>query len=139
MNNMHKIKVEVHWSEKNYCCGYTEEGVGTLFCTNKTLEGLKADFAESLEFHVEGMLEDGDVVPEWLISKEYEIEYILDVSALLRSVEPYTTMAALSRATGINQKQLSHYASSLKIPRPAQRDKIVAGIHSIGQAFLAVK
>jgi len=136
---MHKVKVEVHWSDKNYCCGYTEEGVGTLFCTSKTLEGLKAEFEETLAFHVEGMQADGDQVPEWLVNKEYEIEYTLDVSALLRSLEPYISMAAISRVTGINQKQLSHYASSLKIPRPAQREKIIAGIQSIGQTLLAVK
>ena len=104
---MQKINAEIHWSEKNYCCGWGAEGIGTIMCTDKTLDGVKKAFKESLEFHIEGMVADGDNVPQWLIDKEYEINYILDVSALLRSIEPYTTMAAISRATGINQKQLS--------------------------------
>lgn len=136
---MHKIDVEIHWSEKNYCCGWSMEGVGAVMCTNKTLEGVKVDFEESLEFHVEGMLADGEQVPEWLANKDYEVNYVLDISALLRSIEPYTTMAAISRATGINQKQLSHYASAVKTPRPFQRQRIVEGLHQIGKAFLAIK
>ncbi len=34
------------------------------------------------------------------------------------------TKAALSRMTGINEKQLGHYASGLKKPRPATVEKI---------------
>ena len=48
-------------------------------------------------------------------------------------------MAAISRATGINQKQLTHYASSLKEPRPVQRERIISGLHRIGEAFLAIR
>ena len=136
---MQKINAEIHWSEKNYCCGWGAEGIGTIMCTDKTLDGVKKAFKESLEFHIEGMVSDGDNVPQWLIDKEYEINYILDVSALLRSIEPYTTMAAISRATGINQKQLSHYASSVKTPRPIQRQKIIEGIHKIGEVFMAIR
>ena len=85
------------------------------------------------------MVEDGDQVPEWLASGDYEIVYTLSASALLRNAEFFTTMAAISRATGINQKLLSHYANALKIPRPAQRQRIVDGLHMIGRQFLAVQ
>ena len=40
---------------------------------------------------------------------------------------------------GINQKLLSNYASAVKIPRKAQRDRIVSGLHTIGRQFLAVQ
>lgn len=133
------INVEISWSEKNYCCGWGYEGVGAVLCTNKTLSGVKHDFEESLRFHIEAMLEDGDSVPEWLASGDYEIVYTLSASALLRDAESFTTMAAISRATGINQKLLSHYANALKIPRPAQRQRIVDGLHMIGRQFLAVQ
>lgn len=133
------INVEISWSEKNFCCGWGYEGVGAILCTNKTLSGIKQDFEESLRFHVESMVEDGDQVPEWLASGDYEILYTLSASALLRNAESFTTMAAISRATGINQKLLSHYANALKIPRPAQRQRIVDGLHMIGRQFLAVQ
>lgn len=133
------IEVEIGWSEKNYCCGWGYEGVGAILCTNKSLHGIKKDFEESLRFHVEAMVEDGDQVPDWLVAGDYVIVYTLSAAAMLRNAESFTTMAAISRATGINQKLLSHYANALKIPRPAQRQRIVDGLHMIGRQFLAVR
>ena len=138
LNVMEKIKVEISWEEKNYCCGWSLEDVGTVFCTNKNIEDLKSEFEDALRFHVESMVADGEVVPQWLASGEYEIDFTLAVSALLRQAERFTTMAVISRFTGINQKLLSHYANSVKKPRPAQRERIVNGLHEIGQMFLAV-
>lgn len=135
----HTIKVDITWSEKNYCCGWGFEGVGAILCTNKSIDGIKHDFEESLRFHVEAMIEDGDEIPQWLADGDYSIEYTLSPAAMLREAERFTTMAAISRATGINQKLLSHYANALKIPRPAQRQRIVDGLHAIGRLFLAVQ
>lgn len=136
---METIKVEIYWSEKNYCCGWGFEGVGVVMCTNKSFEGLKEEFADTLRFHVESMVNDGEPVPEWLASGDYKIEFTLAVSALLRQAEQFTTMAAISRVTGINQKLLSNYASAVKVPRQSQRDRIVAGLHEIGRQFLSVR
>lgn len=85
------------------------------------------------------MVADGDELPRWLVSGDYEIEYVLAVSALLRQAEQFTTLAVISRFTGINQKQLSHYANSVKKPREAQRIRIINGLHALGQQFLAVQ
>jgi len=84
------------------------------------------------------MLQDGDGVPEWLQKGDYEIEFILETSALLRSCEKFTSIAAIARASGINERQLSHYANGLKKPRPEQRKRIVDGLHKIGEEFLSV-
>ena len=135
---MKTIDVKVYWADKNYCCGWSDDSIGSIVCTHKTLDGVKQAFEESLEFHMEGMEADGDTIPAWYVNKDYTINYTLEVSALLRSMEAFTTMAAISRATGINQKQLSHYASSIKVPRMQQRERIIEGLHRIGEAFLAV-
>jgi hypothetical protein len=55
---------------------------------------------------------------------------------LLHYTEGYVTKATISKATGINQQQLTHYASGYRTPRPAMRKRIVDGIHSIA-AILA--
>jgi hypothetical protein len=60
------------------------------------------------------------------------------VATVLRAYEPFVSLAALSRASGINQHLLSHYANGLKQPRPQQRQRIVDGIHKIGRELLAV-
>lgn len=135
---METIKVEVSWSGKNYGGGWGYPEVGAIISTGKTLEEFKAEFVSALEFHVETMLADGDAVPQWLADKDYKIEYDLKASALLRQAERFTTMAALSRVTGINQRLLSNYASDVKRPRPAQLRRIVEGIRQIGQSCLAL-
>lgn len=135
---MEKIIVQISWSGKNYAA-LSNIADGVIITTHKTLEGVKKDFEESLQFHIEGMKEDKDIVPEYLLKNQFEIQYNLETSALLRSIEKYTSIAAISRATGINERQLSHYANSRSIPRPAQRKKIIEGIHEIGRKFLAIE
>lgn len=134
-----KLKVYVGWSGKNFCCELSEDIGGVVVVTAKTLSRLKEDFEESLRWHIEGCLADGDELPEYIAAGNYELEYELDSAAMLREAEQFTTMAAISRVTGINQKLLSHYANALKVPRPAQRQRIVDGLHEIGRQFLAVQ
>ncbi len=135
---MEKITVEIHWCNKNFSCVWGTPEFGSIIVTNKTLNGLKDAFKSSLETQIKDMLADGEYLPEWLATGDYKIEYDLHISAILRDAEQYTTMAAISRVSGINQKQLTHYASSLKEPRPAQRERIISGLHRIGEAFLAI-
>lgn len=134
----HKLTVNVSWSGDNYCGAWSDDELGTVLVTAKTLDKLKENFEESLRFHIEGCIEDGDSVPEYLVKREYEPEYHLDAAALIRNAETYTTMSAISRASGINQKQLSHYANGVKHPRPAQIERIKAALSLIGTHLLAL-
>lgn len=52
--------------------------------------------------------------------------------------EQFTSLAAIARVSGINQQQLSHYASGLRVPRIEQRKRIVDGLHRIGKEFMEV-
>lgn len=136
---MEKIKVDVAWCDKNFGASLGDNVPGAVVLTAKTYEELLREVPETLRFHVEGMLADGDDVPQWLIDGDYEFEYnLIDVATVLRAYEPFISLAALSRASGINQHQLSHYANGLKQPRPQQRQRIVDGIHKIGRELLAV-
>ena len=132
------LNIKVSWSGKNFCCSWSDDDAGTVVVTAKTLDKLKEDFAESLKLHIEGCVADGDTLPQYLVNGDYELTFDLDTAALLRDAETYTTMAALSRACGINQKQLSHYAHGQKQPREEQRKRIVHGLHIIGSRILAL-
>src|SRR5699024_8605476 len=55
---------------------------------------------------------------------DMDIEWFFDVQSFLQYYSGIFTKAALERITGINQKQLGHYASGLKKPRRAQVEKI---------------
>jgi len=99
---------------------------------------LKDDFEESARLHIQGCIADGDTFPEYLAAGDYDICYDLDAAALIRNAESYTAMSAISRASGINQKQLSHYANGVKRPRSAQLERIKSGLHIIGSQLLAL-
>lgn len=136
---MEKVRVDVQWCDKNFGASFGENVPGAVVFTAKTFEELIKEAEETLRFHVEGMLEDGDDVPQWLRDGDYELEYnYIDVATMLRACEAYASLAAISRASGINQNLLSHYATGLKRPRPEQRRRIVDGIHHIGARLMAV-
>lgn len=133
---MKTINVIVEWSDKNFCGGYGDKELGVVLATGATLEDFKHDFEEALDFHLEGMTEHGDA-PEWAKEGSFEIVYEMEFSAVLRQAAQYTTMAAVSRVSGINQKLLEHYASSRKRPRQKQQEKIRQALRKIGTEILA--
>ena len=136
---MEKIIVNVSWCNKNFGASLSENVPGAVVITAKSYDELVDEVRETLKFHIEGMLADGDDVPQWLLDGDYELEYHLDAAALLQMCSPYASIAAISRASGINQHQLSHYANGIKKPRPEQRKRIIEGIHKIGRELIAVK
>ena len=131
---MEKIKVIIDW-EGNY--GAASDDVLGCVATHKTFEGIKEAYASALEFHIEGMKKDNDEIPAKL-QGEYELEFEMTAQALLHHFNGVITRAALSRITGINQRQLGHYITRHRKPRVAQRTKIINGLHRIGQELSAV-
>ena len=129
----------MEWTDKNFSASLGDNVPGAVVIAAKDIRELKKEVADTLRFHVEGMLADGDEVPQWLADGDYELEYdYISAAALIHACEPYTTIAALSRVTGINQRLLSHYANGLRHPRTEQRQRIVVGMHLIGQELLSV-
>ena len=136
---MEKIQVKIGWSGNNYSCIADNKALeGIIIVTNKTLEGIKKDFEESLQFHIEGCIHGGDKLPEWLISGKYVLEYVLETSALLHRLDGILTRSAIARMSGINERQIGHYAAGIRNPRPIQREKIVNAIHRIGKELVEV-
>lgn len=133
-----EIKVLVSWSGENFNGGVGDPELGAVMVTGSTLENFKKEFEDAFEFHVEGLKENDDNVPDYIADGNYRIVYDLEATALLKEAEKFTTLAAISRATGINQKQLSHYATGIKQPRPSSRERIIQGLHAIGRMALAL-
>lgn len=73
-----------------------------------------------------------------LLRGAYEVEVQYDVVSLLRYYGKIITMPALSRLTGINDKQLHHYMSGSKKPRPESRIKIQEAMHSLGKELSSI-
>jgi len=132
---MEKVIVDIYFTGNNYCA-HAPVLLGCV-STAATLSEMKKNIKEAIEFHVEGSLENGDSIPE-VFKGEYELEYKLSTEALLNAYSDIFTKAALSRITGINQRQLWHYASGIRKPRPAQCKRIEEGLHRLGAELLTI-
>lgn len=131
---MERVTVNVQWCGSNFGASFSDNVPGAVVFTAKDIEELQKEANDTLAFHVEGLVADGEQVPQWLIDGNYEIVFkYADVATLLHACEPYVSLAAISRASGINQGQLSHYANGMKKPREEQRRRIVESLHSIGR------
>ncbi len=64
--------------------------------------------------------------------------FVKDMSAVLQECKEYISFAYLSQLTGISKAMLSQYACGTRKPKPAQRERIVCGIHKIGQTCMQV-
>lgn len=131
---METIKVHIDW-EDNYSAA--SDAVTGCVATHKTFEGIKEAYASALEFHLEGMRKDGDKIPA-ILQGEFKLEFELTAQAILHSVDGIITRAAIARITGINEKQLGHYMTGHRNPRTAQREKIISGLHKIGEDLISV-
>ncbi|MDR1980082.1 MAG: type II toxin-antitoxin system HicB family antitoxin [Tannerellaceae bacterium] len=134
---MEKIVVTVGMTENNYSA-YVNIGDGIAVATGKTFEELKKQMNEAVEFHLEGMCEDGDEIPE-IFNSEYELVFHFDPESLLRHYSGIFTNAALQRLTGINQRQIQRYTSGVSKPRESQAKKIEDALHKLGKELLAVE
>ncbi|WP_372472635.1 hypothetical protein AB4865_07380 [Capnocytophaga sp. ARDL2] len=133
---MKKIIVIVGWENGNYSASCEVGGV--VVDVNNDLEALKKSFADLLRFHIEGCVEDGDDIPAYLVNGDYELEFELLISAVLHKYDKILTRSALSRVTGINEKQLGHYMSGHRKPRPEKKEQILNGIRAIGRELASV-
>ena len=132
---MEKVTVEVSYSGKNYSA-HIPILPGCVTTGNSLLE-IRKHIEEIVPFHIEGMKEDNDEYPSEFDS-EYEFTYKLSAEALINEFSGIFTKAALSRVTGINERQLWHYAAGVRHPRQVQRKRIVDGLHKLGKELLSV-
>ena len=126
----------IEWAESNYSA-YVEEltGVGGI---GDTLDEVKKDLEAGLVILKEACIEYGDPVPEEL-QGEYKIVFRMDTKSFLQMYCKVFTKSALERMTGINQKQLWHYANGLSKPRPAQVKKIESALHRLGEELISLE
>ena len=133
---MVKVIVTVELTDNNYAA-FIEDLPGCI-STGKTLRELKANMSEAVADHLDVSREYGDTIPE-LFQDEYELTFRFDAQSLLHHYRGIFTNAALQRMTGINQRQLQHYASGASRPRPEQAQRIESALHHLGEELLSVE
>lgn len=103
------------------------ENIPGIYGEGESVKEVKEDILKAIALFKEH--NDEKNIPEEL-KGDYDIEWHFDVQSFLQYYSGIFTKAALERITGINQKQLGHYASGLKKPRKAQVEKIEIALHN---------
>ena len=133
---MKKNVVEIFFANKNFSAHVPL--LPGCVSTGSTPDEIKFNILEAIEFHLEGMKEDGDPIPSSFKGK-YEIVFKFDTQSLLKYYKNVITGSALEKYSGINQKQLNHYANLHRKPKADQIKKIEAAFHDLGRELLAVQ
>ena len=131
---MKKLTVVIESAPNNYGA-YIKE-VDGIVAIGSTIHEMKDKIKEAIDIYKECCVEDGYDLPDPL-QGEYELEYHIDVKSFLEVYSKYFTKAGLERLTGVNQKQLWHYASGQVKPRKQQRERIESAIHRLGRDLIA--
>lgn len=70
---------------------------------------------------------------------EAEFEFVFDVVSFLEYYNQFLTLAGLSKLTGINKAQLSHYIQGYRNPSPKTAEKIQTALHTFADELKGVQ
>ena len=132
---MKTIKVIIERAEHNYSAYL--DGVDGIVATGSSVEEIKMNMYEAINALIDECKEFGCEVPEELTG-DYELVFKMDVKSLLDFYSGIFSKAGLERITCINQKQLWHYASGGRKPRPEQAIKLESALHKLGEELLSI-
>ena len=123
---MGKLNVIIECSGNNYSA-YIEILDG-IVATRATIAEIKSKMPHAIDTYVDTCHEMNCEIPAEL-DGDYTLEFKTDVQSLLILYCGIFTKYRLGRLTGINQKQLWHYANGKSLPCRAQVQKIEEAIH----------
>lgn len=120
---MKTIIVNIEYAEKNLSA-YLEGA--PIITVGNTIDEIKQNINEAIELYLED-----NPNPVAMLVDDYELQFKIDVVTFLNYYSNIFTKAALSRITGINERQLWHYAAGVHKPRKSQLEKIQKGISAL--------
>lgn len=132
---MKTLRVIIESTGNNYSAYI--EGLDGIVATGSTLSEIKANMRAAIAEYAEICRSVGCDVPKEL-QGEYELTFQMDVKSLLAFYTGIFTKSGLERLTGINQKQLWHYANGISTPRRKQVQKIESALHRLGSELMAI-
>ena len=127
---MKKVVVIVEYSEKNLSAYINDAPIITV---GTDLNDIENNIKEAIELY----LEDNNNPCE-VLSGEFELEFKIDVATFINFYSNIFTKAALSRITGINERQLWHYAAGVHKPRRTQMEEIQRGIKHLSKELSSI-
>ena len=131
----HTLNATIECLENGYSA-YIENLDGVV-ATGSTVDEIKKNLISALDDYVE-TCKELNLKPPAELTGNYQIDFSMDVKSLLALYDGIFTKSGLERLTGINQKQLWHYANGLSKPRRAQVLKIENALHRLGNELIAI-
>lgn len=129
------LEVVIERADNNYSAYII--GIDGIVATGNNVENIKKNIVEAIGLYIEECKELGCEIPEEL-KGDYTLSFKMDVKSLLDFYSGIFSKAGLERITGINQKQLWHYASGNRKPRPEQALKLETALHKLGEELLSI-
>lgn len=133
---MEKVIVNVGKTAEGYSASIDILPGWVLAMTGSFTE-FKKELQKSIAVFIKWAKKDGNEYPA-IFDKDYTFEYKFNVESLLCCYDGILSRAAISRMTGINQRQLSHYICGRARPEKEQETKIVNSFHHLGEELLSV-
>ncbi len=133
---MKQIIISTSKTEKGFSAS-CELIPGWIVAFTGSFSGFTDYVRESITFYIDCAKLDHDPYPAEF-DTEYELLFKMDIQSMLYCYDKIITRAALSRMTGINQRQLGHYICGRSKPRPTQREKIVNALHNLGKELQSI-
>lgn len=131
---MKKIVIYIEKGDKGFSAYMAENNLdygirGEGSTATKTIEDFKESYEEMKDFYAQ----------QGKTFEEVEFDFCYDIPSFLQYYAYAFTLAGLERITGVNQKQLGHYISGFRKPRPDTAKKIEASIKAFAKELEMVK
>ena len=112
------------------------EGAPVITVGNDVKE-IEKNMKEAVELYLESCKEM-NITPVEILQGEFTLKFKIDAATFINYYSSIFTKAALSRITGINERQLWHYAAGVHKPRKQQLEKIQKGINALTEELAAI-
>lgn len=104
-----------------------------IITVGNDMHEIENNIKEAIDFYL-----DGNPEPCEILKGDFELKFKIDTATFINCYSGIFTKAALSRITGINERQLWHYAAGVHKPRKAQLEKIQNGIKALSNELSSI-
>ena len=112
------------------------EGAPVITVGNDVKE-IEKNMKEAVELYLDSCKEM-NIAPVEVLQGEFTLKFKIDAATFINYYSSIFTKAALSRISGINERQLWHYAAGVHKPRKQQLEKIQKGINALTEELAAI-
>lgn len=131
---MKTVEVIVEHAGKNLSA-YIEGA--PIITVGNDIKDIEKNMKEAVDLYLESC-NDLNIYRGEIFDGEFELKFKIDAATFINYYSSVFTKAALSRITGINERQLWHYAAGVHKPRKQQLEKIQKGIQSLTKELSAI-